>query len=177
MLQDPVLQLSPPNQTVTRRGAFTPTCTDLHLPGFIRAAPRFEKLGVGTLAVVTTNDRFIMSCWKDAMKACMEEEGLTSLDDKVTMIADKDGEIIKALGFLYNSKLNRKAEGTRAAWQMLNSGLRSKRFALVVQDGVVKARPTASEPLARDSLSSFWLPGAKLHGSTCTHPGHAPTQA
>ena len=169
---------------MSHRGAFTPTCTDLHLPGFIRAAPRFERLGVDTLAVITTNDRFIMSCWKDAMKECMEAEGLKSLDDKVTMIADKDGEIIKvrfacarllsfstatrktcvaqllsaysartekhdrlttqALGFMYNSKLDRKAEGPRAAWQMFNSGLRSKRFALVVQDGVVKVKTSRS---------------------------------
>ena len=124
-------------------GAFTPTCTDLHLPSYIRSIKKFEKLGVKTVAVLTTNDRFIMSSWKDAMKECMRGEGLRSLDDRVTFVADKGGEITKALGLLYNSKLEAQAGPKEAGpkqtiWQMFNAGLRSKRFALVVKDGVVK---------------------------------------
>ena len=53
-------------------GAFTPTCNDVHLPGYIRSAPHFRKLGVDSVAVVTTNDRFIMTAWKRAMRKCMD---------------------------------------------------------------------------------------------------------
>ena len=64
-------------------GAFTPTCTDEHLPGFIRNAQKFRKLGVKNLNVVTTNDKYIMTAWKKAMKDCMKAEGISSLDSQV----------------------------------------------------------------------------------------------
>ena len=63
-------------------GAFTPTCTDAHLPSFIRNAKKFRRLGVEKVAVVTTNDKFIMTAWKKAMRECMQAEGLSSLDTK-----------------------------------------------------------------------------------------------
>jgi len=117
-------------------GAFTPTCTDIHLPGYIRNVKLFNKLGVKTVAVVTTNDRFIMTSWKTAMKECMDQERLGSLDDRVTMIADKDAELTKALGLAYNSKAAK--GGLGSVWQMFNAGLRSKRFVLLIKDGVVE---------------------------------------
>lgn len=86
------------------------------------------------VAIVTTNDRFIMTAWKKAMRSCMEKEGLSSIDTEVTMLADDKGELIKALGLAYNM-----APKKTAAWSFqLNAGLRSKRFALVASDGVVE---------------------------------------
>jgi len=114
-------------------GAFTPTCTSEHLPGFIRNARKFRRLGVDKLAIVTTNDKFIMSAWKKAMSECMQAEGLSSLDTEVTMVADKDAELVKSLGLAYNM-----APAKKAAWSFqLNAGIRSKRFALVADNGVL----------------------------------------
>ena len=81
-------------------GAFTPTCNDLHLPGYIRSAPHFKRLGVDSVAVVTTNDRFIMTAWKRAMRKCMDEEGLESLDDSVKMLADPEGDLVRQAAIL-----------------------------------------------------------------------------
>lgn len=115
-------------------GAFTPTCTDEHLPGFIRNSRRFKRLGVKEVAVLTTNDRFMMTAWKKAMRGCMEAEGLGSLDTQVTMLADDKSDFVRALGLAYNL-----APKKAAAWSFqLNAGLRSKRFALVANDGVVE---------------------------------------
>jgi peroxiredoxin len=114
-------------------GAFTPTCTDEHLPGFIRKAKKFKRLGVKKVAVVTTNDRFIMTSWKKAMKECMQAEGLSSIDTEVEMLSDDKGDFIKSLGLAYNLQPKRKK-----AWSFqLNAGLRSKRFAMVTEGGVV----------------------------------------
>lgn len=79
-------------------GAFTPTCTDEHLPGFIRAAKQFRRAGVKRLAVVTTNDVFIMTAWKRKMRECASAEGIGSLDGLVDFVADKEGHLIRALG-------------------------------------------------------------------------------
>jgi len=113
-------------------GAFTPTCTSEHLPGYIRNSKKFRQAGA-TVNVVTTNDVFIMTAWKRAMKKCMQEEGLTTLDSEVNMLADKGGDLIKALGLGYYM-----TPAKDAAWSFqLNSGLRSKRFALIAENGVV----------------------------------------
>jgi len=121
------------NVLVGMPGAFTPTCTDEHLPGYIRGAGKFRSLGVSTVAVVTTNDRFLLTAWKRAMSACLRAEGKASLDGMVSMLADKDADLIKALGVAYNSKLDTKAN----KFFQLNAGIRSKRFALVVEEGRV----------------------------------------
>jgi len=115
-------------------GAFTPTCTDEHLPGFIRNARKFRRLGVTQVAVVTTNDRFIMTAWKRAMRKCTEQEGLKTMDTEMAMLADQDGNLIRALGLAYAESLDRKEKN---AFIQLNAGVRSKRFALVVDEGVV----------------------------------------
>jgi peroxiredoxin len=115
-------------------GAFTPTCTDEHLPGFIRSAKKFKRLGVKKVCIVTTNDRFIMTAWKKAMRECMQAEGLSSMDTQVEMLSDDKGEFIKSMGLAYNLQAEKKS-----AWSFqLNAGLRSKRFAMVTNGGVVE---------------------------------------
>ena len=59
-------------------GAFCAVCNDEHLPGYIRSAPQFRRLGVSTLAVVTTNDRFILTAWKRALAQELTWEGTSS---------------------------------------------------------------------------------------------------
>jgi len=93
-------------------GAFTPTCSLNHLPGFVEHADKFHAKGVDTIACMAVNDVFVMDAWgKDR-----------GVGDKVMMLADGNGEYAKALG------LELDASG-------FGMGMRGKRFALIVDDG------------------------------------------
>jgi peroxiredoxin len=96
-------------------GAFTPTCDAKHLPGFIEKADAFKAKGVDTVACMAVNDVFVMNAWG-------KHSGAT---DKVTMLADGNGDYARALG------LELDARG-------FGMGTRGQRFALVVDDGVAK---------------------------------------
>ena len=94
-------------------GAFTPTCSANHLPGFIDQADALSAKGVDTIACIAVNDVFVMDAWgKDR-----------GVGDKVVMLADGNGEYAQALG------LEMDASG-------FGMGTRGQRFALVVDDGV-----------------------------------------
>ena len=94
-------------------GAFTPTCSMNHLPGFVEHAAAFTDKGVDTIACMAVNDVFVMDAWgKDR-----------GVDDKVVMLADGNGDYAKALG------LEMDATG-------FGMGMRGQRFAIVVDDGV-----------------------------------------
>ena len=96
-------------------GAFTPTCSAKHLPGFVQKAAEFKGKGVDTIACVSVNDAFVMDAWG-------KDQGV---GDNVVMLADGNGDFAKALG------LELDATG-------VGLGIRSQRFAMVVEDGVVK---------------------------------------
>lgn len=55
-------------------GAFTPTCNDQHLPGFINNLDRLKSAGVERVAVMTTNDRYVNSAWRDSVEACLKKD-------------------------------------------------------------------------------------------------------
>ena len=94
-------------------GAFTPTCSAKHLPGFVEYAETLSGKGVDTVACMSVNDVFVMDAWgKDQ-----------NVGDKVVMLADGNGEYAKALGL--------EMDGSK-----FGMGLRSQRFAIVVDDGV-----------------------------------------
>lgn len=95
-------------------GAFTPTCSAKHLPGFVANADAIKAKGVDTIACLAVNDVFVMSAWGQAGK----------VGDKVLMLADGNGEYTRALG------LELDASG-------FGMGQRGKRFSVVVDDGVV----------------------------------------
>ncbi|MFZ5835407.1 MAG: peroxiredoxin [Pseudomonadota bacterium] len=96
-------------------GAFTPTCSNQHLPGFIEKAGAIKAKGVDTIACLSVNDAFVMGAWGKDRNA----------GDKVLMLADGSGTFSKALGLdLDLSKMG--------------LGLRSKRYSMLVVDGVVK---------------------------------------
>lgn len=96
-------------------GAFTPTCSMNHLPGFVEHAAEFRGKGVDTIACMAVNDVFVMDAWgKDR-----------GVGDDVLMLADGNGEYTRALG------LELDASG-------FGMGQRSQRFAIVVDDGVAK---------------------------------------
>jgi len=96
-------------------GAFTPTCSAKHLPGFIDKAGELKAKGVDTVACLAVNDAFVMGAWGKQAGA----------GDKVVMLADGNASYTKALG------LELDASG-------FGMGTRGQRFALVVADGVVK---------------------------------------
>ena len=95
-------------------GAFTPTCSAKHLPGFIDAAAEFFEKGVDEIICLSVNDAWVMDAWGKAQGA----------GGKVTMVADGNGDLSRALGF---------------AADMTGSGFgeRSIRYAMVAEDGVV----------------------------------------
>ncbi|KXZ53203.1 hypothetical protein GPECTOR_7g1096 [Gonium pectorale] len=96
-------------------GAFTPTCSLKHVPGFVDKADEFKTKGVDTIACVSVNDAFVMAAWGKDLKA----------GDKVLMLADGNGAFTKSLGV----ELDLVDKGL---------GLRSRRYSMYVEDGVVK---------------------------------------
>jgi len=95
-------------------GAFTPTCSAKHLPGFVQQADAIKAKGVDTVACLAVNDVFVMGAWGKA----------GNVGDKVVMLADGNGEYTRALG------LELDATG-------FGMGTRGKRFSMIVKDGKV----------------------------------------
>ncbi len=95
-------------------GAFTPTCSAKHLPGFIANADAFAAKGVDEIVCMAVNDAFVMGAWGKAQNA----------DGKVSMLADGNGDFVKALGL--------EMDGTA-----FGMGLRGQRFSMIVEDGTV----------------------------------------
>ncbi len=95
-------------------GAFTPTCSAKHLPGFVAKAGDLKGKGVDAIACLSVNDAFVMKAWGDQQ----------NVDDKVLMLADGNAEFTRSLG------LELDASG-------FGMGTRAQRFAMVVDDGVV----------------------------------------
>jgi peroxiredoxin len=96
-------------------GAFTPTCSAKHLPGFVTNAAELKKKGVDVIACLSVNDAFVMDAWGKAQNA----------GDKVLMLADGNGEFAQATGLTM--------DGTG-----YGMGLRTSRWAMVLDDGKVK---------------------------------------
>jgi peroxiredoxin len=95
-------------------GAFTPTCSAKHLPGFVQHAADFSKKGVDVVACLSVNDAFVMGAWG-------KDQGT---GDNVAMLADGSATFTKALGLELDLTPR-------------NMGVRSQRFALVAKNGVV----------------------------------------
>ena len=96
-------------------GAFTPTCSKMHLPGYVKEADAMKKKGVQTIACMAVNDPFVMDSWG-------KDQGV---GDKILMLADGNGEFTKRLGLEMDAS-------------KYGMGQRSRRFSMVVDDGVVK---------------------------------------
>jgi peroxiredoxin len=97
-------------------GAFTPTCSAKHLPGFVQHAADLKQKGIDTIACMAVNDAFVMGAWGKQQDA----------DGKVMMLADGNGDFTRALDL--------EMDGTK-----FGMGKRSKRFSMLVDNGVVKA--------------------------------------
>ena len=96
-------------------GAFTPTCSAKHLPGFINNFDKLKAKGVDTIACMAVNDVFVMKAWGESSKAA----------GKVEMLADGNGEYARSLGLELDAS-------------KYGMGTRGKRFSAIVDNGVVK---------------------------------------
>ena len=96
-------------------GAFTPTCSNNHLPGFLKNADALKAKGVDAIAVTGVNDVFVMEAWKKS----------TGAGGKIEFLADGNGEFAKGVGMDFDASGN-------------GLGVRSKRYSMLVDNGVVK---------------------------------------
>lgn len=103
-------------------GAFTPTCSAKHLPGFVEKAEALKEKGVDEIACTAVNDAFVMGAWGKSAGA----------DDKVTMLADGNGDFAEAVGLTM--------DGSK-----FGMGTRGQRFSMIVKDGTI-AELNVEEP-------------------------------
>lgn len=94
-------------------GAFTPTCSEAHLPGYVVLADKLKEKGVDLIACVSVNDAFVMKAWGDTQNAA-----------EILMLGDGDAGFTKALGL----EMDTEAFG----------GIRSQRYSMIIKDGVVQ---------------------------------------
>ena len=114
-------------------GAFTPTCSAKHVPGFVKNHDALKAKGVDTIACVSVNDAFVMGAWG-------KDQGA---DGKVRMLADGNGDFTRALGL--------EMDATK-----FGMGWRSKRYSAIVKDGVVTSL-NLEEPGAFEVSSAEYL--------------------
>ena len=114
-------------------GAFTPTCSERHLPGYVQNYDAFRQQGVEVVCI-SVNDPFVMQAWGEAEQ----------VPSGMLMLADGNGELTKALGLQTDA----------SAYGM---GLRSKRYALYAEDGVVKDLEIEAPGELRVSTAEYML--------------------
>ncbi len=96
-------------------GAFTPTCSAKHLPGFVQKAEDLKSAGIDTIACTSVNDIFVMGAWGEQQE----------IGEDIQMLADGNGDFAKDIGLTMDGS-------------GFGMGLRSQRYAMVVNDGVVE---------------------------------------
>ena len=104
-------------------GAFTPTCDRNHLPGYVQHADEIRAAGIDAILVTAVNDVFVLKAWSAA----------TDTDGKVEMLADGNGDFAKAIGLTFDGAGN-------------GLGTRSKRYSMLVDDGVVRSLNVEDRP-------------------------------
>jgi len=118
-------------------GAFTPTCHLKHLPGFIEHADEFKTLGIDTVACIAVNDPFVLGAWAEASGG----------KGKVLFLSDGNAEFTKKIGMDFDGS-------------GIGLGTRSKRYAALVEDGVVKELNVEDSPgVAVESTAAKLLEG------------------
>lgn len=115
-------------------GAFTPTCHQKHMPGFLNRLDDIKAKGVDGVACTAVNDAFVMAIWAEA----------TGAAGKVTMLADGSAAFAKATGLDIDLS-------------DFGLGVRSKRYSMLVDDGVVKSLNIDDAPPAHDKSSADTL--------------------
>jgi peroxiredoxin len=111
-------------------GAFTPTCSAKHLPGFVQKAGEIKAKGVDRIVCLSVNDAFVMAAWSKDV----------GVGDDVTLVADGSGDFSRAIGL--------EMDGSK-----FGMGVRSQRYAAIIEDGVVK-HLAVEEPMQFDVSSA-----------------------
>ena len=114
-------------------GAFTPTCSARHLPGFVEKADEFRAKGVDEIACTAVNDAFVLNAWSESAGA----------EGKVTMLADGNGDFARAVGL--------EMDGSK-----FGMGQCGQRYSMFVDDGVVK-QLNVEEPGAFNVSSADYM--------------------
>ena len=114
-------------------GAFTPTCSAKHLPGFVEKAGELKSKGVDEIVGTAVNDAFVMGAWNQAAGS-----------DDITMLADGNAEFVEAVGLTMDA----------AGFGM---GKRGQRFSMVVNDGVVEQLNVEDGPEFKVSSAEYML--------------------
>ena len=114
-------------------GAFTPTCSARHLPGFVDRADEIKAKGIDEIACVAVNDAFVLQAWSEQSGA----------EGKVTMLADGNGEFARAIGLTFDAT-------------KFGLGERGQRWSAIVDDGVVE-QLNVEEPGAFNVSSADYL--------------------
>lgn len=104
-------------------GAFTPTCSGNHVPGYLENADALKRRGVDTIAILAVNDMHVMDAWSKALGA----------DGKLTFLPDGNADFTRALGLDFDLSAG-------------GMGVRAKRFSMIVDDGVVKSLDVEEKP-------------------------------
>ena len=112
-------------------GAFTPTCSERHLPGFLEQAEALKAKGVDAIACIAVNDPFVLNAWDKA----------TNASGRVQILSDGNADLTKALGLDFDGS-------------GFGLGTRSKRYAMVVEDGVVKTLLVEDVPSQAEKSSA-----------------------
>lgn len=115
-------------------GAFTPTCTAQHMPGYVKRADEFFANGVDAIACLSVNDAWVMKAWA-------KDQGAIG---KIDMLADGNGELTRAIGL--DADMSARGYGTRC-----------RRFAMVVNDGVVQTVAVEDAPALKVSAAEKML--------------------
>ena len=115
-------------------GAFTPTCSAKHLPGFVEHVADFKAKGVDAIACVSVNDVFVMNAWG-------KDQGV---GEDVIMLADGNGDFTKAIGL--------ELDGSK-----FGMGPRSQRYSMIVKDGVVQTLNVETGGEFRVSAADYML--------------------
>jgi peroxiredoxin len=118
-------------------GAFTPTCSERHLPGFLEEASAIRNKGVDRIVCVAVNDPFVLNAWGKA----------SNVGDEVEILSDGNAEFTKALGL--------ELDGSGFGF-----GIRSRRYAMIVDDGVVKTLLVEEVPTQAEASSARAVLGA-----------------
>jgi peroxiredoxin len=114
-------------------GAFTPTCSARHLPGFVEKAEQLREKGVDEIACTAVNDAFVMGAWSESAGA----------GEKVTMLSDGNGQFAQGVGLTM--------DGSK-----FGMGTRGQRFSMIVNDGVVE-QLNVEEPGAFNVSSADYM--------------------
>lgn len=112
-------------------GAFTPTCHMIHMPGYLDEYETFREAGVDTVACTAVNDAFVLDLWADA----------TDAKGKLLFLADGNAAFVRAMGMTLDAT-------------QLGLGIRSRRYALWAQDGVIRALNVEKDPTVAEMSSA-----------------------